>query len=319
MSPLQTVQPSHVLPLRAARKTRGVGPRIAAWTLLVSLGAAACGDGGGGTSPAAAPGELMVSPQNSALLVGVDRLSLALLDAQQRPVSAAKAMLEIQGARGTFETLPLENIGPEYGNIPIYVGTARFPQAGQFKFVVNAVLANGSKQSGQAFIDVKAASPELAVGTAAPAISQPILTDPGVKISDIDSGVPPDEWHGTTIAAGLAQHKPMILYFGEPAYCKSKTCGPTVQILQKLNAEYGDRFIFEHIETHFPAGPDEGGKDNPAFKAFNLETDPWVFFVNSAGMISDRFEGPVTVSELKSAADGTLHGHVPAVDIALAK
>lgn len=39
--------------------------------------------------------------------------------------------------------------------------------------------------------------------------------------------------------------------------------------------------------------------------------------VNSAGIISDRFEGPVTVSELKTAADGTLQGKVPAVDIAL--
>jgi hypothetical protein len=34
-------------------------------------------------------------------------------------------------------------------------------------------------------------------------------------------------------------------------------------------------------------------------------------------VIADRFEGPVTVSDLASAADGTLAGKVPAVDVSL--
>jgi hypothetical protein len=46
-----------------------------------------------------------------------------------------------------------------------------------------------------------------------------------------------------------------------------------------------------------------------------LKTDPWIYFVTRSGIVSDRFEGPVTVEELRGAADGTLAGRVPAVDI----
>jgi hypothetical protein len=136
-----------------------------------------------------------------------------------------------------------------------------------------------------------------------------------VTIGMVDSGNPPDAWHAATVADGLAQHRPMVLYFGEPGFCKSRTCGPTVQILQQFAKTYGDRLLIEHIEDHFPAGPDESAQDNPGFTAFGLATDPWIYFVNADGVVADRFEGPVTVSDLSTAADGTLAGHVPAVQI----
>ncbi len=34
--------------------------------------------------------------------------------------------------------------------------------------------------------------------------------------------------------------------------------------------------------------------------------------------IADRFEGPVTIEQLRAAADGTLAGRVPAVDVTTA-
>jgi hypothetical protein len=64
-----------------------------------------------------------------------------------------------------------------------------------------------------------------------------------------------------------------------------------------------------------PAFIDNSAPNNPAFKAFGLQSDPWVYFVNSAGIVTDRFEGPVTLSELQGAAVGTLAGHVPAVSL----
>ncbi|HEX4578390.1 MAG TPA: hypothetical protein VH498_00160 [Candidatus Dormibacteraeota bacterium] len=55
--------------------------------------------------------------------------------------------------------------------------------------------------------------------------------------------------------------------------------------------------------------------NNPAFRAFGLPSDPWVYFVNSAGVVTDRFEGPITLDELQGAAAGTLAGRVPAVQL----
>jgi hypothetical protein len=263
------------------------------------------------------PVALTVQPTVTELLTGTDRIGIALLDKTGTPVTGAQVSMEVQGIGGVDEHRPLRNIGPEYGGIPVYTGTATFPQVGVYKLLVTATLSGGRRGVGTISVRVSDKSPGLTIGAHAPAVRQPILGDPGVTIAQIDSGNPPDAWHNATVADGLAQHRPMVLYFGEPGFCKSRTCGPTVQILQKFAQTYGDRLLIEHIEDHFPAGPDEGAKDDPGFTAFGLATDPWIYFVNAQGVIADRFEGPVTVSDLASAADGTLAGRVPAVEVSL--
>lgn len=260
---------------------------------------------------------LSVSPQNTTLLVGIDRISIALLDTQQNPVSATGVTVQIVDPGGTtVATRPLQNIGAEYGGIPVYVGIAKFPDVGQFEYLVHATGRGGAALTGHAYVTVHATGPEVHVGQQVPRVQQAILGDPGVTLPMIDSGLPPDGWHSETIAQGAAQHRPMVLFFGDPAYCPSKTCGPTRQILEQLCTQFCGQLLFEHIETYYPAGPPgPSAHVNPAFEAFGLQTDPWVYFVDSDGVVTDRYEGPVTLSELVQSAQGTLAGRVPAVTL----
>jgi hypothetical protein len=286
--------------------------RRPALVALLALLCAACGQaaaGAGGSGGA----DLVLAPQNSTLLVGVNRISVALLDAHQQPVNGATVSLEIDGNGQRLATRPLQWIGPTYDNKPVYNGTASFPQSGTYTLVAHATLRDGSAHTGRANVSVTTHSPELPVGFQPPTVSQRIITDPNTKITDLDSGVPPDDWHTMTIAQGLAQHRPMLLYFGEPGYCMSQVCGPVVSILKQLCTSYCDRLVFEHIEVRVPPGA--AGPFNPAYVAFGLTSEPWIYFVNSSGVVADRFEGPVTLDELRGAADGTLAGRVPAVDV----
>ncbi len=289
-----------------------------ALTLPVSScgGAVACA--AGGCAPLVQP--LNVQPQNSTLLVGVNRISIAILNGQATPVTAANVSVDIVGPNGaSIGTRPLEDIAPVYGGVPVYVGLADFPSAGQYDYLVKGTNSAGAAISGNAFVNVVSKGPELAVGMTVPAVQQKVVTEPGVTLSMVDSGVPPDTWHDVTVAQALAAHKPMVLYFGEPGYCPSKTCGPTVAILKQLCTQYCTQFSFQHIEDDIPPGPafvqPNALPNNPAFLAFGLRSDPWVFFVNAAGVVTDRFEGPITLDELQSAAQGTLAGHVPAVSL----
>jgi hypothetical protein len=287
------------------------------WRALAGLVCAgilltACGGGSGGGD------ELVVSPQNTDLLVGVSRVAIALNDKGGKPVTDAQVTLEIQGSGGTFETRQLTYVGHNYGDIPVYIGTAKFEQTGDFRFMVRAVLRDGRANSGSAVVKVKNHTAELPIGhnlsEVKTGLQQRIATDPGVKLSDIDSGVPPDDFHTTTVADALARHQPMVIYFGEPGRCPSATCGPTVQVLQQIHPQYRDRMVFIHIEIHDPA-PSE--VFNPIYVAFGLTSEPWIYFVNAQGVVADRFEGFVTPDELRTAADGTLAGKVPAVDLAI--
>jgi len=282
--------------------------------IVAAMLAAACG--GPAQNPASQSNEVMVVPQNSSLTVGVDRVSIALLDSQRNPVDASGVSVQLVAASGrTIDTRPFDNVAAQYGGIPVYIGVLRFPDVGQFQFVVRG-SKGGTTVSGKAFVTVSVHSQEMQVGAAAPAVKQPVLGDPGVALAQIDSGVPPDSWHTATVAAGLAQHKPMVLFFGDPAYCPSKTCGPTRDILEQLCTSYCAQLLFEHIETYYPAQPPSASAPvNPGFTAFGLQTDPWVYFVNSQGVVSDRYEGPVTLAQLTQSAQGTLAGSVPAVGL----
>jgi hypothetical protein len=288
---------------------------------LVSCGGPDCGPGSDCTG-LAGPAHLVlnVQPQNSTLLVGVNRISIALLNGQATPVTAAHVTVDVTAGGGaSLGTRPLEDIASVYGGIPVYVGIVDFPSAGQYKYNVSGTDAAGAPVSGNAFVTVATTGPELAVGAMVPPVQQKVVTDPGVTLSMVDSGVPPDTWHDVTVAQALAAHKPMVLYFGEPGYCPSKTCGPTVAILKQLCTRYCTQFSFQHIEDDSPPGPafvqPNALPNNPAFNAFGLRSDPWVYLVNSTGVVADRFEGPITLDELQGAADGTLAGRVPAVSL----
>jgi len=288
-------------------------------TAAVALGllAAACGGGGGndaGSSSAAAATGLTVQPQNSTLLVGENRLGLALLQGRA-PVLGADATVTVQQGGRTVETARAEFAGHEYKDIPYYLGAVAFPAQGVYHLAVAATLRDGSHAAGGVDVLVTTKSPEPPIGLRMPALKQPVASDVGGKLSQIDSGVPPDTWHTETVAQGLAQHRPMVVYFGQPGRCATETCGPTVTVLQELCTTYCGKLLFEHVEVHYPASADT---DNPAFDAMNFQSEPWVYFVDAEGVIADRYEGPVTLAQLRQSADGTLAGRVPAVEVAAA-
>jgi hypothetical protein len=287
------------------------GRRALLGAVILAVLTAACG-GAGGSANTAHTVALTVSPQNSTLLVGEDRLGIALTDGRQ-PVLGATATVAVRSGNTTIETEKLEFAGHEYADIPYYLGAVSFPREGVYELRVDAMLRSGQAAQGAVNVLVTTHSPEPPIGLHMPALKQPVAADVGGDVTRIDSGVPPDSWHTTTVADGLAQHRPMVLYFGQPGRCTSNTCGPTVKVLQELCATYCAKLLFEHIEVHYPASADA---TNPAFAQMGFQSEPWTYFVNAQGVIADRFEGPVTLAQLQAAADGTLAGRVPAADVA---
>ena len=309
------------------RPRSGLGSAaVAALGGLAALLASACGSGPAGSessTTSTVPGDdsLQVSPQNSELVLGVNRIGFAVLDKDSKPVLHASISVDVGTRSGpAFEHIAAEPIGPEYGSIPVYLATASFPKVGEVEFVVHATMPDGSSHTGHAFQNVSNHSSALPVGhsvTEAGNITQKVARDVNGDLTRLDTAVvdgkaAPDAFHDHTIAEGVAAHMPMLLYFGEPGRCVSGTCTPTIDVVKKLAAEYGSRIWVEHIEVHYPADADTF---NPVYTAFGLQSEPWIFFVNSQGVVADRFEGPVSIGQLRSSAEGTLAGKVPAVSV----
>src|SRR6202165_5465700 len=163
--------------------------------LALAVGCIALTACGGATDSGSAE-NLSVSPQNTSLVVGVNRLSLALLDQQQNPVHANGVSLRVLNNNGaTVGTAALTNIGPEYGGIPVYTGVTKFPDVGQYEFIVSGSRSDGQPVLGHAYVTVAVSGIGVAVGAHVPPVSQAVLGVPGVTLATLDSGIPPDSWH----------------------------------------------------------------------------------------------------------------------------
>ena len=102
----------------------------------------------------------------------------------------------------------------------------------------------------------------------------------------------------------VAGKKPVALLFATPALCQSRVCGPVVDIEAQLQSEYGDRMEFIHQEVYVDNQPDKGLR--APLKAFNLETEPWLFVLDGEGRVAARLEGSFGVEEFRKAVEAGL-------------
>lgn len=143
-----------------------------------------------------------------------------------------------------------------------------------------------------------------AVGQPAPRSNNP--TTAQMPATKLDSGRPPDDMHKISIAAAIAQHKPLVVLFATAAFCQSRLCGPEIQTVESVERQYRSRANFVHIEVYKNAVFKDGFA--PTFLQWHLQTEPWVFVVNRQGKIAAEFEGATPASEIVPALQQTLKG-----------
>jgi len=182
------------------------------------------------------------------------------------------------------------------GGTDIYVTTVRFPEPGEYWFVVEP---EGQGLPGAGILEVAKRQVTPAVGSRAIPSDNPTLADAPAKV--ITTARPPDtELLRYSVADSLRAHVPFVVVFATPALCQSRVCGPTVDAVDTVRKRLvgkGVRFI--HIEVY---------KDNRPAKGFNrwlrewrLPTEPWVFLVDGKGVIRAKFEGGISADEIEAA------------------
>lgn len=193
------------------------------------------------------------------------------------------------------------------------VYSVHYPITNPGKYVIRVTAKHGSVEatSDAGFIAL-ASDPGIPVGAVAPRSHNPIL-GPGVDIATIDTGNPPDQMHYARIVDSIDAHHPMVIYFGTPGFCQSKTCAPEVQVVQALQAKYQSRGVdFIHVETYQGGRPDNTDLSkatlSATFKEWKLTTEPWVFVVNQSGQVFSKYSGATGADEISPDLDRVLAG-----------
>lgn len=109
-----------------------------------------------------------------------------------------------------------------------------------------------------------------------------------------------------SIVEALAQGRPLIVAFSTPAYCHSRTCGPTLEVVKEAWRDYAGRVNAIHVEVFENPQEPEALRESAAFKEWRLPSEPWVFVIGGDGRIAARFEGTVTARELREAVEAAL-------------
>jgi hypothetical protein len=266
----------------------------------------------------AAPG---ASPTSSSSLQAQVVASEVLVGSQQRlpigitdhntPVNDATVHVRgfvLQGTTGIFKgesDAPFKGDGLEGRGV--YVAHLSFDKPGDWGVEITATRPNGARLKQRLPLNVIDKPLVPAVGEPAPATRNPTAKDVA-DLETIDSGRPPDDMHQISIADAIQQHRAALVVFATPAFCTSNTCGPEVKVIQALEPAYRDRLTFIHVEIYRDFKPDPTKRKlAQAVVDWRLQTEPWVFLIDSKGIIQSRFEGPTASDEVKAAIDQLLH------------
>lgn len=133
------------------------------------------------------------------------------------------------------------------------------------------------------------------VGQKAPRIHTPTAADVGGDLSKITTRVPPDTQNRVDYADALGK-EPIFLLFATPQFCQSRVCGPVVDVAEQVKDQYGDKAAFIHMEIYNDNDPSKGVR--PQVRAFHLPSEPWLFAINSRGVIQAVIEGAFGVDRL---------------------
>lgn len=254
--------------------------------------------------PTAAPGQLVGLLPNTDLAVGKNnRFQVGLLDETNRPVHDARVRLKfvklLDGNSGQVRSeadAPFRG-SPQLGDRGLYVARADFDEPGRWGVEINASRPNGPVQTLRLPFEVREKSLTPGIGSPAPASQTPVASTPA-EAEQLCSARPSDDFHRLSIASALSERKPMVVLFATPGFCATRTCGPSLEVVQLATAPHADRLNVVHVEIYKDGRPPDLV---PAVTEWALTTEPWVFLVNADGKVVDKFEGGITLEELQPA------------------
>ena len=259
--------------------------------------AAACGGGGGKDA------EIKVDPDDTlpvdlSLVVSSyihatgpeQRVALALITGDGPYTGTGKVSFTLDGQ-------PVEAVRHSEGiSLPYYVVRKAFDKAG----VHEAAATVGGKRLTAALEVIDPATSKV------PMLGQPLVSVPTPTSADargvnpICTASPVCPLHDVSLDAALSapDKKPIALLFATPALCQSRLCGPVLDNLLAVRAEFGDRIRMIHAEIYTDL---QGKTTAPAVQAYHLEAEPFLFLAGADGVVRARLDNAYDRVEVRDA------------------
>jgi hypothetical protein len=204
------------------------------------------------------------------------------------------------------------------GKTGVYVANVTYPEAGDWGAAFTTAEAGGQAETIKVRFEVQDRGVMPGLGDHVPAVKTLTLIDAGGDPKRIATDPSPDpRFYQLSEDQAIAQHKPFVLVFATPAFCTSRVCGPTLDKIKAVAAQYPD-LTFINVEPYkmqYANGSlqpvlDADGQlqPNDASNAFDLLSEPWVYVVDGNGIVTGSFETLAGPDELKAAIAAATKG-----------
>ena len=264
--------------------------------------------------PAGLPDRLQVLMASTDLAVGNNRVAFGIVRHGKGALKDAEVEVQtfvltddgdasgpVQTATAAFHQWP-------GGTVGVYVVNLDFGQAGEWGLRIETLFSDGSSAQAGTRVMVKETSSTPTKGSPSPRSDNRTARDV-TNLADLTTDPNPDhDLYQKTIAEALDDRIPLIVSFGTPAFCRTATCGPQLEVVKRLKDRHAGRMNFVHVEVYDnPPEIRERGIEvarlSPTLAEWGLPTEPWTFVVDRDGIIRAKYEGFVNLDELEGAID----------------
>ena len=265
------------------------------------------GDGHEHVDTSQATGQLEAVVVPTELVVGLNRFAVGLFDAEGRMVHEAEVIfhyfdlsdVENPVLESEVTAVPIQDAA---GYTTIFAHERMFDRAGTWGAEIQVRFPDGSTDAQRIAFEVLAESISITPGEKAPAVTTPIAADVNGDLSLLTSAQEPNPaFYEMTLTEALGNGRPTVFLLATPAFCQTRFCGPAYEIMNELYAAYGDEYNFVHVEV-FTGLPDPAANDwqqAPVMSVFGLNTEPWLYLIDEAGVAQYRVEGLFTKEEVE--------------------
>lgn len=242
------------------------------------------------------------------IVPGRNRFLFSLTDGQRNLIASPELNVQLElfsrdGDQGTkLADVPAEFLWAIEGERGLYVAYPEFPSAGRYAFRFLANREGEPVMTVNASFDVAAEATTPAIGAPAVPSDTPTADDVGGDLSQISTDESPDpSMYEISVAEAIEAGEPFVVTFATPKLCTSRVCGPTLDTVKAVKADYPDlRFI--HVEPYDLEDQSEL-KTMPWVDEWGLPSEPWVFVVDGDGNVSAKFEVIPGEAELRGEID----------------
>ena len=235
------------------------------------------------------------------LNIGENRFVFAIIDNDQNPISIPNIKINLTNSNQTTTAYNARFEEWPSGKTGVYVSHPYFDIFGTWN-IKTTISPNNITLNTNFIVATESKTPTI--GEPAPkSTNKTRFSHP--NLSEITSDIEPNlDLYTFTIKESVENSNPILLTFSTPGFCQTATCGPQVKIISDLSAKYKNTVNFIHVEIY--DNPHELAlhfakrRIAPTVSEWGIFTEPFTFLVDKNGIVSAKYEGFATYSEIES-------------------